>query len=550
MGYAVLWIENLSVSLLSVALVTACVGRLHRRWLQLTLWAITFATVALSLISVTLLSGSLAYQHQTWAIKWFVALLALTFSFTIGSLWLRVRGLQRCDDSAVSIAADWPRGKFGIFLAVAVVLHLMTLWNLDLAARQQLEGLRLEAGLLGQSVAPRPVADHDNAAILIQQASEAMGPEGGWPKAFTEWVNCRANQDDGIIERLSPQLQQVLHDWRGVLVLLHEAASKPSYYVDRDYHQPTMNIPLSDLQNIRYLAVLLALDGQDKAAKGDIRGAIQNINTRLALARHAASEPFAIALLVAAGIERSALSTLQGLLEHKKVSSGDLATLRIENRPSYRKLQERTLRMAEAIQLMTFYDIDAGRLSKLLPYISLDNGQEPRANHPLLDSAFAFVHRVFLLPGELDVSRQLSYKLQEAATKPYDAAKLLWKECQDKAKFHGGILLAIFSPTGEAVGTMLTLADARRQTARLGVAIYLYAEKNGHLPEKLNDLTPDFILSLPADPFDDRLMKFKRTDQGIVIYSVGPDMVDDGGSPFDSNRQTGDVIFKVPNGTH
>jgi len=39
MGYVLLWIESLAVSLLFVALVLACVGRLHRRWLRHALWA-------------------------------------------------------------------------------------------------------------------------------------------------------------------------------------------------------------------------------------------------------------------------------------------------------------------------------------------------------------------------------------------------------------------------------------------------------------------------------------------------------------------------------
>ena len=38
MGYVLLWIESLIVSLLLVATVLACVGRLHRRWLQTALW--------------------------------------------------------------------------------------------------------------------------------------------------------------------------------------------------------------------------------------------------------------------------------------------------------------------------------------------------------------------------------------------------------------------------------------------------------------------------------------------------------------------------------
>ncbi len=122
-------------------------------------------SILLPLVLLTLFWWSAVFQHQTWAVKWFAAMLALTISFAVGSLWLWLRGLRHVDNAPTPTAAgDWPRGKLAIFLAIAIALHLMTFWNLDLAARQQLETLRVEAGQLGQSVAPPPVADHDNAA--------------------------------------------------------------------------------------------------------------------------------------------------------------------------------------------------------------------------------------------------------------------------------------------------------------------------------------------------------------------------------------------------
>jgi hypothetical protein len=480
-------------------------------------------------------------------------MLGLTISFTVGSLWLRRRGLRPVENSSVPAAAgDWPRGKLVMFLAIGVALHLMTIWNLDLAARQQLETLRVEAGQLAQSVALPPVADRDNAALSYEQAAEAMGPEKDWPKAFTEWLNRRKDLDGGAEEPLSPQLQQVVHDWRSVLAIVREAASKPGYYVDRDYHyRPTIDANLSGLQNMRYMAGVLVLDGQDKAATGDIRGAIQDINVRLAMARHAGSEPLLIALLVSAGLERNALSTLQGLLKRKDISAADLATLRIENGPSYQKSLERDLRMSEAMNLMAFYEVGTGQTSlwKYVYYASGVDGQAPPAVDPMVDSAMAFVYRMFLLPGELDAHRHLSQQIRNAAGRPYCEAQGILQECKEQARWHGGILMNLLMPAVVASNDWLARADATRQAARLGVPAYLYRKKNGHFPKKLADLTPDFIAFVPTDPFDGKPMKLKRTDRGIVVYSVGPDMVDNGGAPLDDLiKGTGDITFEVPGG--
>ena len=182
MGYVLLWVENLAVLVLTVAVVIACVGRLQRRWLRHGLWAIATATILLPLVLLTLAWWMMVFQRQAWAVKWFNAALALTISFAVGALWMWICGLRRVDNALLPAAANWPHGKLAMFLAMAIALHLITIWNLDLAAREQLETLRVEAGQLGQSVAPPPVADRDNAAILYEQASEAMGPECAGPR--------------------------------------------------------------------------------------------------------------------------------------------------------------------------------------------------------------------------------------------------------------------------------------------------------------------------------------------------------------------------------
>jgi hypothetical protein len=428
---------------------------------------------------------------------------------------------------------------------------MMTIWNLDLAARQQLETLRIEAGLLGQSVAPLRIIDRDNAAPLYKQAYEAMGPRDGWPKEFVDFADPRPPrkpQDWKLNEPLSPQLRQVVRGWRSVVSLLHQAVSRPSYYVDRDYYRPTFTMPVDDREQIHTMAALLALDGREKEAGGDIHGAIQDIYTRLAMARHAATEPLTVALLCSAGLERNALTSLEGLLERERVSAANLAALQIENGPSYRELLQRTFRMDEAMVLMTMYGVDSGRISLDRTLYEISNGgQTPLIEHPTADSVFASVHRMFLLSGELDVLRRVYHQATDAVEKPYPEAKSLWERCQTQAKFDGGIFTDTCFPIGSNLIQAATNADAARQVARLGVAAYLFREKNVRFPKELKELVPDFIPSLPEDPFGGKPMKLKRTDRGIVIYSVGPDMTDDGGTAFDREKQSGDIIFEVRN---
>ena len=65
----------------------------------------------------------------------------------------------------------------------------------------------------------------------------------------------------------------------------------------------------------------------------------------------------------------------------------------------------------------------------------------------------------------------------------------------------------------------------------------------GQFPDQLDELAPASIELVPRDPFDGQPMRLARTDRGWAIYSVGPDLTDDHGHPFDRQTKAGDLTF-------
>ena len=63
---------------------------------------------------------------------------------------------------------------------------------------------------------------------------------------------------------------------------------------------------------------------------------------------------------------------------------------------------------------------------------------------------------------------------------------------------------------------------------RLLVALNLYEKRNRKLPENLGQLVPEYIESVPRDPYDGKPFRYDRENE--VIYSVGRNLKDDGGS--------------------
>ena len=78
------------------------------------------------------------------------------------------------------------------------------------------------------------------------------------------------------------------------------------------------------------------------------------------------------------------------------------------------------------------------------------------------------------------------------------------------------------------------------QTAQLAVRVRVAVERfqriNGHYPASIGELVPQFLASVPLDPWADAPLRYRVVPQqelspaGYILYSVGPDRVDNGGS--------------------
>jgi hypothetical protein len=82
----------------------------------------------------------------------------------------------------------------------------------------------------------------------------------------------------------------------------------------------------------------------------------------------------------------------------------------------------------------------------------------------------------------------------------------------------------------------------------LAVATERYRLSHSQLPASLNDLSPEYIDSLPPDPFTGKNLLFKYDDETYLIYSVGDNRQDDAGSiiPKPDEQTPLDYGLRIP----
>jgi hypothetical protein len=68
---------------------------------------------------------------------------------------------------------------------------------------------------------------------------------------------------------------------------------------------------------------------------------------------------------------------------------------------------------------------------------------------------------------------------------------------------------------------------------QLSLALELFKSEHGNYPSSLTELVPSYLAAVPIDSFSCKPLMYQRSEKGYSLYSVGPNMNDDGGKEDD-----------------
>ncbi len=517
--------------LLWTAACTAAAVRLKKPLLRRLLLTLGFLAPLLSLLPFVAFTTILAFVAHL-QVNWFPLAISIFISTLIGSGLILLRGTQPDGGGWKTVpAANWPPlALFTLFLLTKSVTA-GTILYLNQTVTAQARALQNEAAVLMTTHLPPNLPDQENAAGLYRGASVIFEDDD----AFQEIVQ-KASKTR--IDSVDPETIAFLTRHVETLELLRQAAARPTCRFIRDYSRPSVDMLLPEIQFFRDAARILALSARYNASIGEIPAALDDVSSIMKISLHASSEPILISGLVGLAIDGIAVNNLIDILPF--INTDSLALLKrndIHNFLSTSPSLAKNIYGEEAFGLNVFSIFGTGEFDQWqLASFIMDDLNIPDSIYQqniFLNPALA-AYRIFLFPQDLAAYRQTmhSYKRVAESSDSYAARKTILKRIENdlssgKPK---GFITALLTPgIGKAIENT---EKVRMRHAAILVAIAATEFRIAHdsLPEKADSLIPDFLPCLPKDAFlDTSRICYSSKDDGVAIYSVGPNGKDDGG---------------------
>jgi len=313
------------------------------------------------------------------------------------------------------------------------------------------------------------------------------------------------------------------------LRLLHRAGAMKSSRYPTDLSNGVMTL-LPHLSSVRQAARLLDLEAIQYTEKQQPQFAVDSVVASLGVSRSLDQEPTLISYLVHIACEGMALASLERILNRMPLTDEQLSKLAARVQES---VNQQAFTRAFAGERCMHIDVFQGlRMGKIpfneIPYI----GQEsfgPR----LLIAVYSSTGLLQLDEREyLDVMERYVKATQVPPPESVAAFHAVEEQVQHLTGWH--ILSRMLLPALGPLASKAARCDAKIRDAQAALAIERYRLANGKLPTQLSDLVPTFLPSVPSDPFDGKPLRYKTLPKGYVVYSVGEDREDNGGTEKNS----------------
>ncbi len=422
-----------------------------------------------------------------------------------------------------------------IILAVLVLL-LLGAWIYDYVGRTRLDDSVLEAQAQGLPVSFADIEnvmkqwpEDQNGAKLVLDMAERLDEinSHAWELDLPGF-SPRLSLGTQLPEEAQEQAFAEVAGWAVDIARLDQVLNYERGWIGSDLMpHPFDSIGSDPYRQLRNAARLKAFQIEAEANRGNTDGLVRDMGVMFRLARFASQPPALLGSLVETAINNLAVSTIETACALAHPSDDQLIALD-------HLLSEIDLLGSFQASLVgeRAYTIGAAQpFTRLIP-------SDLRIVHTACTGdGCSHSHTPTWVPGLVGWHRRNHAQTLNALTRalaveadpnnPHRFYTELRRELEPRdSSYHlSNVLLASLS---RALDTT-TRSQAEVTCARVALAAERYRRATGDFPETLDRLVPDYLEELPHDPFDGQPLRYKVTDEHVVIYSVGENLTDDGG---------------------
>jgi len=410
----------------------------------------------------------------------------------------------------------------------------------------------------------RPGADESlNAAPLYHKAAELYEK---LPDDISKLLGTKYKQATAEQKLL---LQKWLTDNEQALELVVAGSKKPYYwrkYSNKKEEFGMIGVLVPKLSEFRKLAYSLLWRAQVRAEQGRYEAAFDDMKSCYRLGQHLKGDKTTIEQLVGIAIEVISVQAIRDIISKYQINAATLAALQqdfeqmIADEDFTVSLKVERLFIYDEIQ-RCFTDDKIGKGHLYLPRFLMvsdwpadyENGKDFEYfisglsysakflfGHPNKEETLESANEFF------DYCEQLSLKTAAQMHVESDAI-----DNKLEKFFSDNIFLETLAPAVRRVVEISNRLPTEVGATFTVIATLRYKQDKGRYPQDLNQLlTAGYLKQLPMDSFADKPLVYKKTDDNLILYSVGHNFTDNGGESgrdekgrIKNWRPDGDTVF-------
>jgi hypothetical protein len=389
-----------------------------------------------------------------------------------------------------------------------------------------------------EDLAKNTIPDSQNGAVIYEQIfAEMKKPEVARDIKIIDNIEYDKQTHD-MPKAVRPQVAAALNNLRPLFDMLDIALSCPKCKFKRQFSRNELIFPyLSSMRRLSRLCLAQAVLATDE---GRTRDAVHWIGIGYKASESLERGDFVIEHIVEDSLQRMASRSLEYVIDRVHIDDQNAKSLfdlmgGIDNSGAVSRCIK-----GERASILSYYSASTD-----LRFMVDDPDEKPTTYSRLLGASWHWFARntdyLILLDG-------IAFQAK--------SGDLSYRDAKSRGLLDNNFQAPLYSIV--AKGMLWIFPSVRRhryvqecQTSfnRMILALVAYKERYGRYPKSIVELRNRLGWKLPTDPFGGADFKYRREGQGFILYSLGPNLKDDGGVQHETRvfarDETGDYVWKM-----